>query len=253
LEFSSENEVELDYDFTHGRYTQAGLDPDEELGVYLSQGRRGSLPMAIPGSSPNAFDDEEVARNREDSLATLGRPSRSLNVDLTMMNPAASAGSANEGIVPKSEPVDQADWRSLEAQQSTHEQASQDDALDGYDQSYILGFGSPDSRQGSLALSYLENNISRGQPSRQSIGFKVSGWGSGLAWSGGGRRPSTATTGTNDDTFTANVRRFDPEYGGQSGDWFIKREQADGWDCVRRSRIMAGRRRLGLDGVEIRL
>jgi hypothetical protein len=31
-----------------------------------------------------------------------------------------------------------------------------------------------------------------------------------------------------DDTFTANVRRFDPEYGDQTGDWTIKREKADG-------------------------
>jgi hypothetical protein len=30
----------------------------------------------------------------------------------------------------------------------------------------------------------------------------------------------------NDDSFTANVRRFDPEYG---GDWMFKREQADGF------------------------
>ena len=234
LEFSSEDEVELDYDFTHGTYTQAGLDPDEELGVggrYLSQGRRGSLPMAIPGSSPDTFNDEEAARNREDSIATLRRPSRSLDDDLTMMNPPAITVSANEGIVPKSEPVGRADWRSLEAQQqqhpqqqSTHEQASQADPLNGYDTDFILG-----SRRGSLAMSYFENDVSRGQSSRQSIGFKVGGWGSGLAWSGGGRRPSTATTGTtNDDSFTANVRRFDPEYGGQSGDWFIKREQADG-------------------------
>jgi hypothetical protein len=33
----------------------------------------------------------------------------------------------------------------------------------------------------------------------------------------------------NDDSFAAGVRRFDPEYGGLSGDWMFKRENADGY------------------------
>jgi hypothetical protein len=239
LEFSSEDEVELDYDAAHGTYThiKGGIDADEEFGVggrYMdpaSHGRRGSLPMAIPGA-PAVVDD--ASRNREDSLATLRRPSRSLDDDLRMMNAAGGAGpSANEGVVPKSEPVGKADWRNLEAQQQQQVQSTQppldNNALDGYDTSYILE--AQNSRRGSFAPSYVDRNAfaaSRGQPTRQSMGFIKGGWGAGLAWSGGGRRPSTATTGTmNDDTFTANVRRFDPDYGG--GDWMFKREQADGF------------------------
>ncbi|KIM83183.1 hypothetical protein PILCRDRAFT_88087 [Piloderma croceum F 1598] len=241
LEFSSEDEVELDYDAAHGTYThiKGGIDADEEFGVggrYMdpaSHGRRGSLPMAIPGAPADAFVDDGL-RNREDSLATLRRPSRSLDDDLRMMNAAGGAGpSANEGVAPKSEPVGKADWRSLEAQQQQQVQAPPDlnDALDGYDTTYILE--THNSRRGSFAPSYVDRNayaVSRGQPTRQSLGFIKGGWGAGLAWSGGGRRPSTATTGTmNDDSFTANVRRFDPDYGGQSGDWMFKREQADGF------------------------
>jgi hypothetical protein len=199
--------------------------------------------MAIPGASGDAFGNDDGLRNREDSLATIRRPSRSLDDDLRMMNAAAGAGpSTIDGVVPKSEPVGRADWRSLEAQQQQQVQITQtqtppdNNALDGYDTSYIL---QTSSRRGSLAPSYVDRNvfaISRGQPSRQSTGFMKGGWGAGLAWSGGGRRPSTATTGTmNDDSFTANVRRFDPEYGGQSGDWMFKREKADGLGPQRNS------------------
>jgi hypothetical protein len=241
LEFSSEDEVELDYDAAHGTYThsQGGIDADEEFGVpgrYVdpaSHGRRGSLPMAIPGAPADTFIDDG-SRNREDSLATLRRPSRSLDDDLRMMNAASGTGpSANEGVVPKSEPVGKADWRSLEAQQQQQntQTPSDNDALDGYDTTYILEVHN--SRRGSFAPSYVDRNAyaaARGQPTRQSMGFIKGGWGAGLAWSGGGRRPSTATTGTmNDDSFTANVRRFDPDYGGLSGDWLFKREQADGF------------------------
>ena len=240
LEFSSEDEVELDYDSVHGTYTQVGLDADEEVvagGRFMGpddHGRRGSLPMAIPGMSA-----DDVLRNREDSLATLRRPSRSLDDDLRLMNAAAAvSGKAHEGVVPKSEPSSRADWRNLEIQQQQQQQQQQqnvqppqENALDGYDASYILE--DTGSRRGSVALSYIDRNAyagTRGQPSRQSFGFKAGGWGAGLAWSGGGRRPSTATTGTMyDDTFTANVRRFDPEFGGQKGEWSFKREKADGF------------------------
>jgi len=248
-EFSSEDEVELDYDVAHGTYiTQGGVDmeEDEEFGVggqYMgptSHGRRGSLPMVIPGASPDTFVEDDGSRNREDSLVTLRRPSRSLDDDLRVMNAAAAAAvGANEGMVPKSEPVGRGVWSSLEAQQQQSMQLSalpQNDALDGYDPSYILN---DSGSRGSIALSYVDHNaytVSRAQPSRQSLGFIVGGWGAGLAWSGGGRRPSTATTGTtNDDSFAANVRRFDPEYGGQSGHWLFKREKADGLGAPKRS------------------
>jgi len=181
LEFSSEDEVELDYDSAHGTYTQGGLDADEELGVCPQfmvpglEGRRGSLPMAIPGAGAGgdhhlfAGGDDDSSRNREDSLVTLRRPSRSLDDDLMMLN-IGGAGDRDAAAVPKSEPLSRADWRSLEAQHQ-HQQQDQTqaecDVYDGLNLAYILDRpdGTTGSRRGSLAPSYVQT-VSRDLPSR---------------------------------------------------------------------------------------
>lgn len=242
LEFSSEDEVELDYDAAHGTYTQAGLDIGDGSGVcdeYIAEGRRGSLPMPIPGApvDSDTFADDDGSRMREDSLATLRRPSRSLDDDLMMSSMGGVGGCGLEDTVtPKSEPLSRGDWKSLEAQhqqqQLEQEQAQPGgDVYDGLNLAYILDRpdGTTGSRRASLAPSYVQT-VPRGLPSRQSTGFKAGGWGAGLAWSGGARRRSSATTtGTAmDDAFASHVKRFDGDYDQMASEWSFKKEKADG-------------------------
>lgn len=241
-EFSSEEELDLEYEpSSHDTYIRGDFDPDDTLSSSrYSQatisGRRGSLPMAIPGSagsSSGAMD--EASRGREDSLVTLRRPSRSLDDDLSSVVIAAGAQSG-EGrdlsVEPTSEPMSRADFRNLhdhieqrqqQQQQNLTPTAPSSDAYEAFDLNYIIG--DMGSRRGSLAPSYIQQ---RELPQRQSLGFRVGGWGSGLQWSGGGRRPSTATTGTTDDVFIRHAQRFDEHYAFASLQWSFRREQADG-------------------------
>lgn len=79
------------------------------------EGRRGSLPMAIPGAL-----QEGASRSRESSILTLRRPSRSLDDEYGSHIPVTEDPSA---VTPKSEPLSRGDWRSLEAQIQAQTQA----------------------------------------------------------------------------------------------------------------------------------
>ena len=240
-EFSSEEELDLDYEPPSlDIYLQEDFDPDDAPGSSRYSeatigGRRGSLPMAIPGSvgsSSGAMDD--TSRGREDSLITLRRPSRSLDDDLTSVVIAAGVQSS-EGrdlsVEPASEPLSRADFRNLHDHIEQRQQqqptptpiAPSNDAYEAFDLNYIMG--DMGSRRASLAPSYIQQQ--RELPQRQSRGFRVGGWGAGLQWNGG-RRPSTATTGTTDDVFIRHAQRFDENYAFASLQWSFRREEADG-------------------------
>jgi hypothetical protein len=192
--------------------------------------RRGSLPIAIPGAVASSHGGIAMAgivgdarREREDGLATLRRPSRSLDDDLRTLNTSFGPGG---GLEPKSEPRSRGDWASLEAHvqaQQQQEQSQPDNYAPesnnvyqelGLNLEYVLGAGSAPGRRSSDAMSYV-------QAQQRHSSHAPSLWG----WNAAGRRPSTVTVGTAaDDTFARHVRKWD----GRLGDWSFKREKADG-------------------------
>src|SRR3984957_20515613 len=182
--------------------------------------RRRSLPMAIPGANTanadainfDVIDAEGALRDREPSIATLRRPSRSLDDDMRALNIGLGAAGA-------SEPLSRGDWATLEART--------DDGQDAYENAgmnigYILsGQDIALSRRSSDALSFAQP-VRRSSQANHQLAF---GWG----WNGPVRRPSTATVATGlDDTFTRHLRGWDEDYGTQKGFWSFKREKADG-------------------------
>ncbi|KDQ55827.1 hypothetical protein JAAARDRAFT_208596 [Jaapia argillacea MUCL 33604] len=185
-------------------------DTDDEVFVISDSGhkRRGSLPMAIPGAS--AGGSGVGGRDREGSLATLRRPSRSLDDDLRMMNAGVAGMDINS---PSSEPQTRADWRSFE--DADHEPLN---AYDGFD---LKDFG-----------NYPSQEMQDGRDRQPSIeGFDFAGW--GQAMTGGSipaRRPSTMTISTyaEDDTFARHIRKTDPRYASREIDWSFRKELADG-------------------------
>jgi len=125
-----------------------------EGSLSVLEGRRGSLPLAIPGrastSGMRAFDPGETdfMREREGSVTTLRRPSRSLDDDLHSI----SAGIGGLGVAPSSNPITRADWRAIEE----HEASRQDElggagVYDGLNLEYILSgsMAGPGSRRSS--------------------------------------------------------------------------------------------------------
>lgn len=160
FEFSSDEEYEYEYDEGEdGAGMQIEIsslmwDDDRDRassrgggslhGSIITEERRGSLPMAIPGATNTGIQNMEMGnnedfyafagtgRNREGSLATLRlaavrRPSRSLDDDLDMRL-VLSSGVGASGVEPASgsstapgavagglsEPHSKGDWKSLE-------------------------------------------------------------------------------------------------------------------------------------------
>lgn len=226
LEFSSDEEVEIGY-YDGGSspvtFTRDLDNIDEDAPTFhrpVFDNRRGSLPRAIPGSS-DAFTN----RSREGSILTIRRPSRSLDDDLAS-HMSSHSGDDPATVVPRSEPLSRADFRSLDAQ-ATQQQledsyAGRDGTWDGIDLTYILSRkseGSIRSFRSTAQLSFLS-------PGRTSTGESSSARLSST-WLGGVRRTSTVTLQTNgsgEDTFTRHAGQYDP----RSDQWKFLKEKADG-------------------------
>ncbi|OAX39783.1 hypothetical protein K503DRAFT_769194 [Rhizopogon vinicolor AM-OR11-026] len=223
LEFSDE-EVEIDY-YDGGSspvtFARDLDDIDEDAPTFhrpVLEHRRGSLPMTIPGSSSDVLSN----RSRESSILTLRRPSRSLDDDLAS-HLSSHSGEDPTTVVPRSEPLTRADFRSLEVlatQQQQQQQQQLDRPWDGFDLTYILSRkseGSIRSLQSAAKLSFIGRS-SIGEPSSSRISN---------TWLGGGRRTSTVTlqtTGSNEDTFLKHVG----VNGNRSDQWSFLKEKADG-------------------------
>ena len=201
------------------------VDSEDDLGPVppprnIYYGRRRSLPMAIPGANATADlcpnDNVLEGREREPSLATLRRPSRSLDDEMRSMN----INNAGVGVGGASEPLSKGDWATLELRTEDGQAPYQDINL-----GYILGGHDVAlSRRSSDALSFAQP-IRRPSQATQMLAF---GWG----WNGPVRRPSTATVATGfDDTFVRHLRGWDENYVEQKGFWF-KKEKADGTSAV---------------------
>ncbi|KAL4073832.1 hypothetical protein V8B97DRAFT_1865857 [Scleroderma yunnanense] len=203
-------------------------DPDFRTFTYyahsLSQERKGSLPMAIPGVPTDTSNC-----SREGSILTLRRPSRSLDDEYGShltgnQDPAA--------VTPKSEPLSRADWRSIEAQiqaqaqaLSEAEQSSQppDSWYNelGIDPQYIFqarnSEGSIRSFRSSAQYSFMH------QPSNSHTSDPSSPRLSSIApFAIGARRTSTITLQTvnsSDEAFLQHLRKNDGTFGEIEDQW----------------------------------
>ncbi|KAF8629895.1 hypothetical protein AX15_003251 [Amanita polypyramis BW_CC] len=133
MEFSSEEEYESDEppDIEISSVRMASVDmsfqeeeyPADEISyteMDYSQGRRGSLPMAIPGSSatPATTTHYTFGRDRDQDFISLRRPSRSLDDDLNVTDAMRSLSIISrtaDDPSPVSVPGCEGDWRNLTA------------------------------------------------------------------------------------------------------------------------------------------
>ena len=225
LEFSSDDEVEIYYDGGSSPVTFArDLDDiDEDAPAFhrpLFETRRGSFPMPIPGTSSDALSN----RSREGSILTIRRPSRSLDGDLAS-HMSSHSGEDAATVVPRSEPLTRADFRSLEVlatqQQLDNPPSDRGGAYEGFDLQYVLSRGS----DGSIRSFRSTAQPSFMSPARTSTSdpssFRLSS-----TWV---RRTSTVTlhttgSGGGEDSFLRHVGL----YGSRSDQWSFLKEKADG-------------------------
>ncbi|KAH7888891.1 hypothetical protein F5I97DRAFT_1925442 [Phlebopus sp. FC_14] len=238
-QFSSDDEVEIgDFGGESSPVTFARdylLDIDEDVDVddpwpsfyrtSIFDGRKASLPMAIPGAVPGGN-----ATSREGSILTLRRPSRSLDDSGSHL----SGGEDPIAVVPKSEPLSRADWRSLEAQAQQQQQQATDSGnpYEGLDLAYILSRKSEGSIRsfGSSAYAFGQSGSRMTQSDAGSSRFS-----SIAPFAVGARRTSTITLQTNysnDDAFLRHIRKNDVGYGTVEERWAFVREKADGVGMV---------------------
>ncbi|KAJ7121279.1 hypothetical protein C8R43DRAFT_1076705 [Mycena crocata] len=208
--------------------------------------RRPSLPMAIPSISPDDVSTRRE-REREDSLATLRRPSRSLDDQVSVLNvatgpPSSSTAPPPPPVQPISVPETDGDWRSLSAR-AAHRgtpsptiptmptfavpSAPASSGVEGFGfdldwsamQAGITGLDMNDvavhaSSRASAATAAHQRDR---RPSQLSLML---------------RRPSTASGGSvmyDPDTFSAAVRGWGgEEYERQRKYWTFRRDAADG-------------------------
>ncbi|KIJ68113.1 hypothetical protein HYDPIDRAFT_25558 [Hydnomerulius pinastri MD-312] len=238
-QFSSDDEVEIGYfdggssPVTFARDYLVDIDEDVDLAVpdpsfhrtNMFDGRRGSLPMAIPGAVPSG--DASSVRSREGSILTLRRPSQSW--DEASSHITSQSGDNPAVIVPRSEPLSRTDWISLEAQvQAQQQQAAESgNVYDGLDLRYILSRqseGSIRSFHSSAQLSFIH-----GPPGQRSSAEASSSRLSSIApFAFGPRRTSTVTLQSNDDPFYKHIRKYDQAFDAIEDHWSFMREKADG-------------------------
>ncbi|KAG2064328.1 hypothetical protein BDR04DRAFT_267995 [Suillus decipiens] len=218
LQFSSDEEVEIaSYDGGSSPVTFArdldNIDENENSPVFhprplFAEPRRGSLPMAIPGAMSDAVSN----RSREDSIITVRRPSRSLDDDLM----SSHSGEDPAAVIPRSEPLTRADFRSLEAQ-AQQQQSEQDTWASGWDLSYVLSRkseGSIRSFRSTAQLSFLAPTRNSNEPSSSRLSNM---------WGGSGRRTSIGTlNNSGEDTFARHIGMYDTQ-----NPWAFFREKAD--------------------------
>ncbi|KAF7315838.1 hypothetical protein MIND_00100200 [Mycena indigotica] len=244
VEFDSEEELSEEYDSievssAHGTSSMDGAAFEAllERQMYAdshmaSTGRRPSLPMAIPGTSPDDYNHNR--RDREGSLATLRRPSRSLDDPVSIYTGRDSPTSSPP--TPVSVPESDGDWRSLSARVASREPPSpQTVIVPTFAGGSGAGSGGFDSYGFDLDWSSMQGGItgldmrdiavhagrtsthSERRPSQLSLML---------------RRPSTASGGSvmlDPDTFAAAVRGWGgDEYERQRKYWTFRRDAADG-------------------------
>ncbi|KAJ7071956.1 hypothetical protein C8F01DRAFT_222385 [Mycena amicta] len=238
VEFDSEEELSEEYDSIEVSSARGASSIDGaafeallERQMYTDPTtRRPSLPMAIPGTSPDDYN----RRDREGSVATLRRPSRSLDDQISVHTRDTQTPS------PVSVPESDGDWRSLEARVAAREPPSPSLAIlptfaggsgggfdsFGFDLDWSNmqgGITSIDMRDIAVHASRSGVNNDR-RPSQLSLVL---------------RRPSTASGGSvmpDSDTFAAAVRGWGgDEYERQRKYWTFRRDTADGRGGGKRS------------------
>ncbi|KAK7005914.1 hypothetical protein R3P38DRAFT_2647596 [Favolaschia claudopus] len=232
---------------------------DAEAGSVAGSGRRPSLPLAIPGVGPDMD-----RRERESSLATVRRPSRSLDDQVSILS-LDSKGKKESATIPPphnkpgvvqtvSVPESDGDWRSLSARAQ-----QQPSAVDGppiFTIPTFAGAAPPASapntgggggsfdgfgfdldwsamRSGITGLDM--NDVAVHSSATPSTSTAHSGWRGSRRPSQLSlmlRRPSTASGGSvmyDPDTFLAAVRGWEGEdYERQRKYWTFRKDHADG-------------------------
>ncbi|KZT21410.1 hypothetical protein NEOLEDRAFT_758130 [Neolentinus lepideus HHB14362 ss-1] len=197
-----------------GSSPRASNQDGEGGGIYET--RRGSLPMDIPMSNLH-ISGGNPSRDREGSVATMRRPSRSLGDSLILSSVAASTSAA---ATASSQPQTKGDWVNL-ASQMQDQPVNDVDAYHGLDMDYILSGARRLSTQSYVAPITEE---ARGNASH---GFGFMSWGFPMSGSAG-RRPSIATVGS--DTFLKHVTRWN-----DTTAWMFKKESDKGQGASVRS------------------
>lgn len=220
-QFSSDDELEIDYydgsssPVTFARDFLIGVDEDVDIvdpgpstiRSSIFDGRRGSLPMAIPG----AVQHSDTTRSREGSILTIRRPSRSW--DATSVHRSSYSGEDPTVILPKSEPLSRADWLSLEVQlQAKQQQAADANVYDGLDLQYILSKHSEGSiRSFNSRLSFVQGAAGhrRSSPRLSAIAL------------------GSSTTLPFEDSFIRHLQKHDRAFDALRYYWSFQREKAD--------------------------
>ena len=247
-QFSSDDELEIDYyDGSSSPVTFArdlpDIDEDVDLvdpgpstfQASLFDGRRGSLPMAIPGALQAS--DHYTTRSREGSILTVRRPSRSLDDSSTHR----SSHSVEDPtvILPKSEPVSRAGRISLEEQLQARQQSIEANALDGLDLQYILSQRSEGSiRSFGSRLSFVQSGAAAPRRSSPHLSAIPLGLGS-------------TTTLPFGDSFMRHIQKYDPTFDARRYYWTFQREKADAASTSSRRRQHAHHHRTDRSGKEI--
>ncbi|GLB37425.1 hypothetical protein LshimejAT787_0404760 [Lyophyllum shimeji] len=230
-----------------------------------SSDRRGSIPMAIPGStSAIGFADPFVfssGRNREDSLATLRRPSRSLDDDFNKPGLGRAIATSISGETPMQHPLQssptsvpgsEGDWRILEERNKSKGKAREMNtglapsnsfgtnaasstlspdasfaAMDAFDLDWAQmrgGITTLDPNQLGDIIGNSSPTSSSNERRPSTIGARWLQWVSKDA-----RRPSTATVSSyGGDSFGKAIRNWDgPRYQAQRRDWSFKKERVE--------------------------
>ncbi|KAJ7594474.1 hypothetical protein C8J56DRAFT_1161084 [Mycena floridula] len=205
----------------------------------LPYGRRGSLPMAIPGAEARMGD--QVGYGRDESLLNLRRPSRSLDDDLAALNLHSGAASDVARSPPgsidplaHSVPGTDSDWKQIASKQrlsqgrgsistvstirdgrysniiSNSSRVNAPPPTDGFDPDWL------DILRGGITSVPTSDFVHSPEPGGKSSMFGL-------------RRPSAASVMTYDDSFLKAVGGWDQAgYGVQRREWTFKREMADG-------------------------
>lgn len=230
--------------------------------------RRGSLPMTIPITAPptDPRDDAffQTGREREDSLATIRRPSRSLDDEFypTGRGPDSANKRAGEVVsniqpppAPVSVPESDGDWRTLHERQllkgkarqrespisptptsgvnkTLHQPSyplspsNQGNAMDGFDLGWSALQGGITGFDRSNVADIIQTNNNADPNARRpsNVGSKWLPWGNNNA-----RRPSTATVSSGyGDSFGKAIGRWGgEEYRAQRRDWSFRMEKTD--------------------------
>lgn len=255
MEFSSEEEYESDDipDIEISSMRAASVDmsfqqeeEDLDAEAYYLQGRRGSLPMDIPGAlaTPGINTQYPFNRDKDDSFINLRRPSRSLDDDLHVIETSVSRTRSDDPVLssPISVPGSEGDWRNLNARarQSQIPEGLEFPSNSGRSNQVPLTSGADDFdldwdnlRQGIVSFDRSQLDDIIRQPgthgNRTTTGpHWFPHFGGGNAQSPVHARRQSVTTVTS-DTFGRAVTGWGGEgYKAQRKDWSFKREKIAG-------------------------